>query len=89
MDFPAQLGRASLKRGLARPQRTVARDTFPGPIGPGLIEAHAVSRIASRSAADFPAQLGRASLKRRPRSGALKSACPFPGPIGPGLIEAR
>ena len=63
------------------------KDLFPGPIGPGRIEARE-TLFPSASSAYFPAQLGRAALKQRMVSYRLLPSKAFPGPIGPGRIEA-
>ena len=56
MHFPAQLGRASLKRSAGSGKRSVAPE-FPGPIGPGLIEAPSF-RPSCKPAALFPGPIG-------------------------------
>ena len=61
---------------------------FPGPSGPGLIEANYCGRILRREAQAFRGLPAPASLKRDvgSHSGRIRSG--FPGPSGPGLIEA-
>ena len=55
--FPAQLGRASLKHNRFHGVH-VSGQPFPGPIGPGLIEAFGLLRVVELGFRVFPGPIG-------------------------------
>ena len=61
---------------------------FPGPLGPGPIEARCTSRARHPQPA-FPGPLGPGPIEADLLMEVQSSRCIFPGPLGPGPIEAR
>ena len=60
---------------------------FPGPIGPGLIEAIKDSKNLNERLV-FPGPIGPGLIEAILRTERGNGSEKFPGPIGPGLIEA-
>ncbi len=61
---------------------------FPGPRGPGLIEALILSAPLMLRRPHFRGRAAPASLKPHSNDTSCTSGLSFPGPRGPGLIEA-
>ena len=60
---------------------------FPGPIGPGRIEAGVEGRLGGAGFA-FPGPIGPGRIEAKSAKISTKLLMEFPGPIGPGRIEA-
>ena len=69
------------------PEWTTRNWEFPGPIGPGRIEAGTPVKKSSLTPGDFPAQLGRAALKPDAPPDGNRRFGNFPAQLGRAALK--